>query len=216
MKIKTKIGIAVVSAYVFSFILTMHWGGGNLFILAVSTTAMFTTLAWLSDSSNEAGANDKKRVVAEYFSIIPGAGHLYLGKRKRSIPFFLAIAVFLFSIYLLFIYPLDVLYIALAVTATTILYAAVMADTDIGRLCDEMGLPYKYPDEETDLPQFYGYYKTTLITSLAVVILTLYFLFFDWNADRNIWIYAITGTAWFIALVVSIIAIRCETHARKM
>ncbi|MCR2823436.1 hypothetical protein [Lederbergia panacisoli] len=52
----------------------------------------------LEDIENRAGDGRKSKAIATLLSIIPGAGHLYLGLQKRGIQL---MAAFLFSIYIL-------------------------------------------------------------------------------------------------------------------
>ena len=69
MRTKTKIEIMIVSAYIFSVVLAIHWDA--LYLIAGSTAAMFSSLALVHGSSDEEGADGKNRLVAECFSFIP-------------------------------------------------------------------------------------------------------------------------------------------------
>jgi hypothetical protein len=210
MKIMIKIQITILVAGIFSVALGVHWENNHIIWGSVASMVGLSSYSfYLSDLG-------EKRMVACLLSLIPGAGHLYLKKGKRSIPFFSAIAVILSSLYLSAIYPSDTEFIVLAITIVTAIYALWISYADIERLCDEVGIPYPDPMEKVQAPQSKPNYDiVTFFASVVVLSITFYFLLFDWNADRTVWIYAVTGAAWSIALCISLIGIRQWFSIRK-
>ena len=167
MKTKTKIGIiAVISVWVVSLILSFHTYG-SLFLLMPPTILAISALTWMSDLNDSECVEGKKRTVADLYSRIPGAGHLYLGKRKRSVPFFLAIATSLFVLSLVSFYPSDAVYLII-IFMLTFLYASFISYIDIENLCDKMGLPQEGPVDEKYKSRHYEYVLITSIISLVV------------------------------------------------
>jgi hypothetical protein len=212
MKSRSKIGIVVVSVGVISSILVLYLSG-DLFLLSAPIASTYAALSLLLFSGEEEGADGKKRVVADFYSHIPGAGHLYLGKRKRSIPFFLTVAAAILSLLLMIPYPTDAAYIFFVMFFLTLLYVSLISLIDVDRLCDEMGLPYKDSTEEVHVPEInLEYFIVTAAAASAVFLITSYLWFFDWNADRNAWIYMITGTVWFSVYIVSMFDLRKYNH----
>lgn len=214
MRAKVKIGIVIVAVYILLVAFAIHTDG--LFLIAGSTAALFASLGLLF-SSNEDDMGGKNRVTAEFLSKIPGFGHLYLGRRKRSIPFLLVLLASLFSFYLLVLYPSDVYYVAFIMFSLSLLYAILMSNADVVRLCDKMD-PLRYdPIENTYTSRVSDseYYLVTFFTSLIGVIGTVCFWLFDWSPDRNIWLYVTAGIAWFTGLCISMVFIRRWMIDRK-
>jgi len=214
MRIKTKITIGILLAYVSSVIFAIYTDG--LFLIAGSTAAMFAALCAVHVSDDGERDDVKNVMAAEFLSNIPGFGHLYLGRRRRSIPFLLLFAVFALSIYFAVLHPSDAEYIIVIMFVMTMMYGMIMSKTDVRRLCDEMEHAYDNPEDEVYAPQFHPeYYLITLGASLIAIALTIFFWFFDWNEDRIIWFYAVTGIAWSIGLCISTVFIGKWIMGRK-
>jgi hypothetical protein len=213
VKVKAKIKIVIFSLYAISVISAMSWGAP--FLIVGSTVTMFGLLTWLSGSGDAEGPGGKKRVVADFYSFIPGFGHLYLGKLKRSVPFLLVLMVSLLSVYLAMLYPSDAEYVFFVMSLLTLMYGIILSGIDVETLYDEMEFSDKNQTGKTRVTKFYGCYTLTFFASVIAVLLTVYYWFFDWNPDRNIWFYGITGTIWFIALCISLFGIKQWFSIRK-
>jgi len=184
--------------YLISLMLMIYW---DFLILIIASTGMLLTVLLRLPESDDDNYVSKERASATYFSFLPGAGHLCLGRRKNSVPFFSVMIVLVFIFYLIFLYPSDTVYLAF-VFALTLLYTVNIALIDVNRLCDEMGLPHRRSTEIVPVDS-YGYHTLTIFISSLIILLTLYYWLFDWNDDRNIWIYAVTGMVWFIIMMAS-------------
>ena len=207
MGTKVKIGIVLVALTWALFVIMSFSTFGSIFILGPPTMLAISTVLFLWSLDKE-DVNVKKRSIADSCSNMPGLGHLYLGRRKRSIPFFFVAITSIIIFFLCALYPSDTIYLVI-ITFLTLLYASFMSWIDVGRLCDEMGLPHDDPEKEIHLSQpYHGLYTTTVVASLILISVTLYFWFFDWNADGNIWLYGTMTSVWSMALFVSLVAIR--------
>jgi len=213
MRTETIIRIVIIVAWIISVVVAVR--GDSLYLIAGSSAAAFGLLAWLGGLGDAPSVSSKKRAVSYVCSFIPGLGHLYLGRWKRSIPFLMMIVVILLSLYLLFLYPPDADYIAVIMLLLTIMYGSHLSWADVEKLCDDMGLSY---DNEPIIHKKHPYsyhYIVTFFASVIAVSVTIFYVFFDWNPDRIIWIYATTGLAWSIGLCISTIYIGQRILSRK-
>lgn len=211
MKSRTKIGIVIVSIFAIQLALAIYWGAIHLILVAISFTFSLLSIL-LASGEEEVGVNGKKRTVAYFYSRIPGAGHLYLGKRKRSAPFFLAIAVSFFFFYLLTLFPSDTVYLAINFFLI-LLYASLMSGIDVEKICDDLNIPHTDYSMSIQTSRFYrAYFWETIIIYLPALVTTAYFCLFDWDVDRNVWIYTVTGIAWTSVMIIC--TLRC-LHMKK-
>ena len=213
MKSNTKIGVVIVSIFAIMLALAIYWRAAHLILASISFTVSLLSVLLASGEEEEANVTGKKRTVAYFYSRIPGAGHLYLGKRKRSAPFFLAIAVSFFFFYLLAVYPSDTVYLIVNFFLI-LLFASLMSGIDVEMICDDLNIPHTEYSRSIQTIRFSGaYFWETLIIYLPAIVATAYFCLFDWNTDRNVWIYAVTGIAWTIAMIVCIL--RCRRMEKE-
>lgn len=173
-------------------------------------------LLWLWYMSDEDDANTKKGTVAVALAWIPGAGHLYLRKWKRSLPFALMILV---SCSFFFLAPLPISDPYLILNSFMLMfYAIFMSKADVTRLCAEMGLSVFNIDTssviETDLTEpDYELYTITFFASLLFISMTAISWFFFRGPDTIVWLHAAVALVWIILLSISLSKFEDNTPA---
>jgi TM2 domain-containing membrane protein YozV len=205
MRTVTKLRIGIVLLWAILVKVMILWGDPFL-IVGISVVA--SSALFMSSDTPESVEN-KKRNVAEFLRLVPGAGQIYLGRRRRSIPFLMFYFMMLFIFYLVIQYPpaeypSENRYIWVGIFLPAVFFGTMMSSIDIDKLCYEMRLPYENGSVEEGLDSYYFdkfYFIVTAIIAVYSVLVTLYCYFYTDPVPESHWIYAGTILAWTIGVV---------------
>ena len=174
----------------------------GLFVLGIPM--LIIGMNGLRSESDAKRSAEKSRDAAQTLSLIPGAGHFYLGSRKRGTVILLAILVPFASLACsLYLYRtsyigFDVSFLALTYFFVMIFFSVFWSATDVQNVCDRLGLP---PSEHSIMDMKIKNYdlaeNVLFIGTFAVLVLfSALFVYFDaLEYPRIVWVAILLSSA---------------------
>jgi len=199
MKTTKKIAIVLVSLYICGVIFAI-WAESYL-IIGGMTSALLILLPPLYDVESKEGRN---RFSAVYRAYIPGWGHIYMGERIRSIPFFIGDMLVAFTFLLIIPFP-NYVYLIFASLGVLFTYLAFVSLIDVERLCNAAEFQHNQ-FIEMGIKRFHlAFFMAGLTTYAAMLAFIAIILQFCWTEDMSIYVYAGVVIVSTMALTISTI-----------
>lgn len=195
-KLKVLFGIAI-SALLSIAIYLRAWHLVPLFFATI-----FAFAAPFMGSSAGTEDSGKSRLKCLYLSFLPGAGHIYLGRYRTSVPYVAALFVSMFILMLAVPFINDVIYLIM-LFSLTYFSAAMIAAINVESICDEIGLLHENEAAEMNIKNRPRAYALSVILPYSLLVATAACCWVT-NTICEYPIYIISLTAWTVAAVVSV------------